>query len=209
MRRAMGLLLLAIPLVAHPITPPGIVHGRLLECSAAGGSGELRVRTAGSQILRFTFDRQTYIEREQTLISAARLEAGDWLEIVADQWPGGALPYARTVHVIGEKAPAHSPRAEARLRGYRSATEPALPPWDRTFSGVVERISGGRLVLHTRAGGVQTILLRPDTRYLSGGDPVDASALQANTRVFVRAGKNLESQLEAYQVIWGEILEPR
>ena len=28
------------------------------------------------------------------------------------------------------------------------------------------------------------------------------------TRVFVRAGKNLDDQVEAYQIIWGDIMEP-
>ena len=32
--------------------------------------------------------------------------------------------------------------------------------------------------------------------------------LKPNTRVFVRAGRNLDDDLEVYQVIWGEILEP-
>jgi hypothetical protein len=26
--------------------------------------------------------------------------------------------------------------------------------------------------------------------------------------VFVRAGKNLDDQVEAYQIIWGDIMEP-
>jgi len=38
--------------------------------------------------------------------------------------------------------------------------------------------------------------------------PVEAADLKPNTRVFVRAGKNLGDQIEAYQIIWGEILHP-
>jgi hypothetical protein len=30
-----------------------------------------------------------------------------------------------------------------------------------------------------------------------------------NTRVFVRAGKSFDNEVEAYQVVWGEILQPR
>jgi len=37
---------------------------------------------------------------------------------------------------------------------------------------------------------------------------VEAADLKPNTRVFVRAGKNLEDQIEAYQIVWGEILQP-
>ena len=38
---------------------------------------------------------------------------------------------------------------------------------------------------------------------------VDAATLKPNMRVFVRAGKDLYDQVEAYQVIWGTILDPR
>jgi hypothetical protein len=64
-------------------------------------------------------------------------------------------------------------------------------------------------VLHTRGGGDQTILLRQDTRYLQDGEMVGSSELKPNMRVFIRAGKTLYNEVEAYQVIWGEILEPR
>ena len=37
---------------------------------------------------------------------------------------------------------------------------------------------------------------------------VEAAQLQPNMRVFVRAGRNLYEQVEAYQVIWGGILVP-
>ena len=57
--------------------------------------------------------------------------------------------------------------------------------------------------------GEKTILLRQDTRYVSEGHLVEAAELSPETRVFVRAGKNSNGQIEAYQVVWGEILEPR
>jgi hypothetical protein len=64
------------------------------------------------------------------------------------------------------------------------------------------------MVLHTRLEGQKTILLRGDTRYLEGGTPADPADLKPNTRVFIRAGRNLEDQIEAYQIVWGQILEP-
>jgi hypothetical protein len=78
-----------------------------------------------------------------------------------------------------------------------------------TMAGVVLRRSEGSLVLRTRFDGEQTVLLRPDTRYLESGSQVASSALKVNTRIFVRGGKNLDQEIEAYQVIWGEILLPR
>ena len=35
------------------------------------------------------------------------------------------------------------------------------------------------------------------------------ASLKPNMRVFVRAGKDLYDQVEAYQVIWGKILDPK
>jgi hypothetical protein len=63
-------------------------------------------------------------------------------------------------------------------------------------------------VLRTRLDGDTQVLLRPDTRYLEAGAVVDSGALKPNTRVFVRAGRNLDGEVEAYQVIWGGILDP-
>jgi hypothetical protein len=204
----LGLLLVAIPLLAQQSAPIGLVHGSLLECDP-GSHGELTMRTADNQVFRFLFDSNTYFEREQQPASAARLEKGDWLEIVSDKSPKGPLRYARTVQVIERPAPGHVRRRAALLRAYRSAAEEIFPRGDLTFSGVVERLNAERMVLHTRGNGREWILLRPDTRYLENGQQVEASALEPNMRVFVRAGKNLDNQVEAYQVVWGQILEPR
>jgi hypothetical protein len=208
-RGSLVFLTVAIPLAAQQPEPAGLVHGSLLECDATGGSGELSIRAADNQVFRFVFDPKTYFEREREHVTPMRLQKGDWLEIVADKLPGSMLRYARTVHVVEQKTPAHVPRSVARLHAYRSTLEQLFPRGDMTFSGVVERLNSERLVLHTRADGEKTILLRQDTRYLSDGNQVEVSSLQPNTRVFVRAGKNLDNQIEAYQVVWGEILEPR
>jgi hypothetical protein len=98
-----------------------------------------------------------------------------------------------------------------RTSPYRTPA-PALdlifPRGNLTFAGVIAKVSANRVVLHTRREGEKTILLRLDTRYLEAGAPVDAGELKPNTRVFVRAGRNLENQIEAYQIVWGQILEP-
>jgi hypothetical protein len=38
---------------------------------------------------------------------------------------------------------------------------------------------------------------------------VEAAELKPNMRVFVKAGRTLYNEIEAYQVIWGQILMPR
>jgi hypothetical protein len=51
------------------------------------------------------------------------------------------------------------------------------------------------------------MLLRRDTLYQCNGVRMEASALSINERVSVRAGTNVSGQVEAYQVIWGDILD--
>ena len=157
---------------------------------------------------RYQFDRKTYVERDDQMIEVKRLEPGEKVEVVSDTVPGLILRYARTIHVLPEPAPAR-PSAANRLRAYRPSVERNLPTGNLTFAGVVFRLNGERLVLHTREGGEQSLLLRKDTRYLENGEIVDAATLKPNTRVFVRAGKDLYDQVEAYQVIWGKILDPK
>ena len=59
-----------------------------------------------------------------------------------------------------------------------------------------------------RAKESETLLIRGDTRYLANGGAVNAADLRPNLRVFIRAGRNLYQQVEAYQVIWGDIPGP-
>ena len=41
------------------------------------------------------------------------------------------------------------------------------------------------------------------------GESVDLAKLKPNTRVFIRAGKDIWDQVEAYQVVCGGILQPQ
>jgi hypothetical protein len=78
-----------------------------------------------------------------------------------------------------------------------------------TYSGVVFRITPDRLVLHTREDSELPLALRKDTRFLCEGEIVESTTLKPNTRVFVRAGKDLYGRVEVYQVIWGKILDTK
>jgi len=190
-----------------PQAPP-IVRGVLLERDQQGPSGEFSVRIADNQVFRFQCDRKTYVERESQMIDVGRLKPGEKVEVVSDQLAGAVLRYARTVHVILPEAPPR-PLSQGRLRAARDAADRAIRTGNLTYSGIVSRLSAERLVLRMREGLDQTILLRKDTRYLEDGGIVDSASLKQNMRVFVRAGKDLYDQVEAYQVIWGSILNPK
>ena len=208
--RALGVLLLAsqvAPLItAQSSLSAGLVRGVLLERDAGVSSGQISVRNSDNQVLRYQFDRKTYVEREKQLIDVARLSPGDKVEVVSDVVSGSPIRYARTIHVLEAPAPVRPPSAN-RARTYRPGEDHVLTG-SLTFSGVVFRANADRVVLHTR-GGDQTLLLRIDTRYLQDGEIVESASLKPNMRVFIRAGRDLYGQVEAYQVIWGKILEPR
>jgi hypothetical protein len=191
-------------------TPP--VRGILLERDAQPASGQFSVRLPTHEVLRFQFDPKTYVERDQKAIDIPRLKPGEKVEVAFDPIPDLVLRYARSVHVIADAPPPPpAPRTVSSLSRLRSANrviEERFPSGNLTYSGVVSRMSGERLVLHTRDGREQALVLRKDTRYLLNGDLVDPETLKLNTRVFVRAGKDLWDQIEAYQVIWGKILAP-
>ncbi len=207
--RSVSLLMWACMVCGAQTAPesPAIVRGVLLERDAPVGSGEFSVRMPDNQVFRYHFDAKTYVERESHMIDVRRLQPGDKIEVVSDTVPGSILRYARTIHVIEDPPP--PPRSlTSRMRASR-ALDRSLPTGNLTYSGVVFRVTPERLVLHMREGADQSILLRKDTRYLQNGETVEAESLKPNMRVFVRAGKDLYDQVEAYQVIWGTILDPK
>ena len=183
-----------------------LVRGVVLECDAKP-AGELSIRTAANEVLRYQFDRKTYAEREQKMIDAWHVAPGEQVEIVSDRTPGSLVRYARTIHVI-IPAPPPRPLSQGRLRAYNPKQD-TVRTGNLTYSGVIYRMNADRVMIHTREAGDLAILLRKDTRYLEDGKLVDAAELKPNMRVFVRAGKDLYDEVEAYQVIWGKILTPQ
>ncbi len=205
--RLFAVLLLGAWILSAETQPAALVRGVLLERDAQPASGEFSVRLPDNRVYRFQFDGKTYVEREEQLIDVPRLKPGEKVEVLSDALPDSVLRYARTIHVIYDPPPPRPPTL-GRLRPASRLADDRVPAGTLTYAGVVARLSGERLVLHTRDGGEQALLLRKDTRYLLNGEIVDPATLQPNMRVFVRAGKDLWDQIEAYQVIWGKILEP-
>lgn len=195
-------------LSAQQSAPVGIVRGDLVKWQADSGRGSFELRALDTRLLTCSFDPKTYFERDNQRIGPAAMFVGDRLEIVADREPGASTCYARTVHVI-DPAVLKRPLSRLRLRESVSSTEFLAPRGDMTFSGVVLRVSGDSLLLRTRAGGEQNLLLRSDTRYMGEGLRVAQSTLQPQTKVFVRAGRNLDGDIEAYSVTWGDIVQAR
>jgi hypothetical protein len=187
----------------------GIVRGVVIECDQTIPDGTFSVRgTGANRVYHYAFDARTYVEREGRRISMAAVRKGELVEIVSDRGDGAAVHYARTVHAM-EARPSLQPASQtARFQLYRSPVDLLAPRGNLTYSGVIAELAADHLVIHTRQEGDRMILLRLDTRYLEGGTQVGAADLKPNTRVFVRAGKGLDDQVEAYQIVWGDILGP-
>lgn len=203
--RIVGALLLLAPLAA---AQPALVRGVLLERDPQLAGGQFSIRLPDNQVFRYQFDRKTYVEREKQLIDVPRLNPGEKVEVVSDLVSGSSLRYARTIHVMEDAPKPVRPMSAGRLRAYRPSDDRALPVGTLTYSGVVFRMNPDRIMLHVREGD-QMIQLRKDTRFVQNGEMVDSAALKMNMRVFVRAGKDLYNQVEAYQIVWGNILDPK
>lgn len=202
--------MLAFSLWAQEPAPLGIVRGKLVELHEGHPDGELIIQTAEERRYRFTFNLRTYVERERRRISITAVRQGEQVEILSDIGSSAGTRYARIVHVVDRtRLRPLLPSSSGRIRPYRSPTEHIMPRGHLTFAGVIRQLNPDRLVLRTRLDGDKTVMLRADTRYLESGSLVDADALSNNLRVFIRAARTLEGDIEAYQVIWGEILDPK
>jgi hypothetical protein len=183
------------------IAPIGIVRGALIECD----STRLTLRTSDHHTYGFVIDSKTFIERDHFRISCSKLDKAEPLEIVSDRSSEPGLAYARLITVVNPEI------RSRRLLTPVEHEDPTLsiaPRGSLTFTGVVLRVDDDGLVLRTRLDGEKWILVRHDTRFREDGLRVEPSSLHSSTRVFVRAGKNLDDQIEAYEIVWGEILNP-
>jgi hypothetical protein len=178
----------------------GLFHGSMVSWEGSLTKGVLLARNSTGTVEGCGYDSLSYLELSRNRITVAKLEPGDPLEILADHKPGSRDCYIRMLQVV----PPGPPPGRAIVSPAISRPAFLGPRGDRTVSGVIIRSSPRSITLRTREGE-QTLLLRKDTRYLADGAPQDAAGLTINTRVFVRAGRNLEGGIEAYQVVWGEI----
>ena len=193
--------------MAQENAPAGIVRGDLVEWDGNKMEGDMLVRLPPDRLYTCHFDAFTYMERDGERIAMGVLKAGDRLELVTDRKPGSQRCYARTLRVV-DKLPPTNPGY--RITARRSTLIDQLyPRGNLTFSGVILRLNAQMMVLRTRTQGEATVMLRQDTRYMDSGLPSEASMLVVNTRVSIRCGRNPENDLEAFQVIWGEIAGPK
>ncbi|MBV9400537.1 MAG: hypothetical protein JO062_21340 [Bryobacterales bacterium] len=188
--------------------PAGLFRGSFVSWSGSMASGEFTIRTSQNADLFCYFDSHSYMERDHRRIPVASLAAGEKLEILADHKPGSSTCYARTVAVIDMAAERAASERARQAKPLPAAGRPLFftPRGDRTLAGMVVGVTARTLTLKTTSGHT-TLALRPDTSYVSDGIRSGPTDLRVNTRVFVRAGRTIDGAIEAYQVMWGEILD--
>lgn len=208
----MRLLIITVVLAAGIVAaqenaPIGILRGDLVAWTGTPRAGLLTFRSADNRVLECGFDDKTWFERENEHIVISAMKHGDHLELVADHRPPSTQCYARTVQILDVTVPRRTASGKPRFHLHNSATELFAPRGEMTFAGIVLGMQGNWLTLVTRDKGRHVLLLRPDTRYLGGGLPQQRSNLAPQTLVFVRAGRNLDGDIEAYTIVWGDILQ--
>lgn len=197
------LILLSTSLLAEP--PLALVRGEFLETDGS----EIVVRLGDHTVKRFRFTKETQVERRGGgELTVAVLKAGEILDVVSVR--EGAEPWmARLI----QAAPVRMERTRAPV--------PALPEWPRstalelvlprgrlTLSGIVLDLKTDSMLVRTREGERQRVVIRRDTRFRRQGQVAKAADLPEYTQVYVRGGRGLNNEWEAYEVMWGEILNP-
>jgi hypothetical protein len=207
MRWIYGVLAIGSTMLAQESAPVGIVRGDLSLLLVRAGIGTLDIRAASGTVYQCDFDTQSLIERDNLPIPASSLTKGEQIELLVDRKRERC--YARIIRVIGKTALTSAKAPKPRVRLSTNALEHIYPRGNLTFSGVIVRMNPTMLVLRTRTEPEKVIHLREDTRFLDSGHPGELANLSVNTRVFIRGSKTFEDQLEAYQVIWGQIAGPK
>jgi hypothetical protein len=207
-KASFGIVLAMTSVWAQENAPAGFLKGDFLSWTGTPRSGQFVFQSAGNRIYSCTYDDKTYIERDKRYVTIAGAEKGDRLEIVSDYRNNSTVCYARLVHILDPQRAHVVPGVRSRATASNRPFEVFGPRGNMTLSGLVMGVGTNVLTLKSRRGEYQTIHLRADTRYSDEGQTAEAGNLRVNTLVFIRCSRNLENEVEAYQVVWGEILRP-
>lgn len=193
-------------LAAQESAPVGIVQGRVSLLMIRAGLGSLDITTDAGTLYQCGFDSTSLIEREHIRIPAAEIADKEKVELVVDRKRGRC--FARIIRVLGP-APVAAASGRPRVRPPLRPFETLFPRGNLTFAGIVLRTSPAMIVLRTRAEPEKVIMLRDDTRFLEDGVTSELKSLAVNTRVFVRGMRTFDDEIQAFQVVWGEIEGPK
>ena len=168
-------------------------------------NGSFLFKTTDDEAHRCAFTSKTYFEREHKRTWVSRIESGQQVEVLSEKQGDGLRCRALIVRVLTPQA-LESPRY--KWRTWQSAAEIVAPRGNVILTGIVLEHDEFSLRLRTRDGSRYLINLRPDTKFASAGASVERTELPAYQPIQVRAGKTYDNKIEAFSIVWGEILRP-
>lgn len=196
---------------AQSAPPVQIIRGELLLWQVRGLAGEMAIRMPDGQAQSCQVTPDTYITRQTMRITPVAVKPGDWVEVVGDRRSAGDQCTAVTIYV-------RPPEPKLRAKGVTGRAPIPIPqprlmdnlyPRGRlTYAGTILSWNEKRVMVRTRKDGDKSFALRDDTIFSESGREVEASHLQVHTHVYLRAGQTFDGDLEVYQIIWGDILQP-
>ena len=189
--RLLLLLVLVLPAAAQ-----GLLRGLILGRDGDNAKGTFAIQEADKRVWICHYDAKSYFEPGPATV----FQPGDTIEVIGEKAPDQYSMYIRTVHRV------EKPRPPRRVV---SPTESLVPRGNLTFAGAVTRVAEDELTLRSASGETRRLRLRPDTRFFAAGLRVERGDLAVNTRVFVRGGKDLDGEVEVFQVMWGGITPGR
>jgi hypothetical protein len=199
------MLLFGVPAVCQERGLAPLVRGVFEDWVGSSSHGTFRFLTTDKETYGCAFTSRTYFEREHRRTFITNIEKGQQLEVLSERINEPPRCRALIVRVLTEKV-LEGPRY--RQRPIYSPTESFAPRGDLVYTGVVSRLNEKSFVLRTRDGARHLIQLRADTRFAGSGTPGDRALIPSNRPVQVRAGKTFENDIEAYSIVWGEMLQP-
>ncbi len=169
-------------------------------------NGSFLFKTTDELAHRCAFTSKTYFEREHKRTWVSRIESGQQVEVLSERLTGGTRCRALIVRVLTPKA-LESPRY--KWRSWQSAAEIVAPRGNVLLTGIVLEHDEYSMRLRTRDGARHLITLRADTRFTNSGAASVRTELPAHQPIQVRISKSYDNKMEAFSIVWGEILRPQ
>ncbi len=183
--------------------PSGYFRGPMAGWEGSVTKGQLRARSATGDVFTCGFDAKSYLEFDKQRVTVDKLREGDPLEVLAYRKQGETECYVLSLTVVPPPAPVR-PNRRIDVTPVKSARPAPVRHGNVNAAGVVVRVNGNSIAVRTRSGD-ETFLLRRDTRYFGNGLRMELGDVKVNQRLAVEAGRNIDGQLEAFQLTWGEL----
>ncbi len=183
--------------------PSGYFRGAMLDFDGTPAAGTLRAKSAAGDTYTCMYDAKSYLEFEKQRVKVNQLREGDPLEVLAYRRAGETSCYVLSLQVLPPPVKAR-PTRRIDVTPSKTIRPAVVRHGTQSFAGVVTQVNATAVTVRTRTEE-RTFLLRPDTRFFGNGLKMDAKDVSVNQRLSVEAGRNLEGQLEAFQLTWGEL----